>query len=66
MPEIVRGPLRPWVEDLLDDSTMRSDGWFDADLVTKRWHDHLAGTRDSTQALWAVLMFKAWCRSNAL
>jgi hypothetical protein len=43
---------------------MRVEGWFDAAVVTPRWHDHLSGRRDSTAALWAVLMFQAWFREQ--
>lgn len=60
----LRGPLRPWAEDLLDPKRMAEDGWFDPVIVQRRWHDHLAGRRDSTPALWAVLMFQAWVREK--
>lgn len=39
---------------------MAQEGWFDAAMVGARWRDHFAGRRDSTQALWAILMFQAW------
>ncbi|HEX4738058.1 MAG TPA: asparagine synthase (glutamine-hydrolyzing) [Allosphingosinicella sp.] len=54
------GPLRDWAENLLDPRRLRSDGYFDATMVERRWRDHLAGRRDSSQALWAILMFQAW------
>ena len=60
----IKGPLREWAEDLLDPAAMRSQGWFDPAPVTRRWNDHLSGKRDSTQALWAVLMFQAWLRDQ--
>jgi asparagine synthase (glutamine-hydrolysing) len=59
----VKGPLRSWAEELLDPARMRDEGWFDPALVQRRWQDHLAG-RDSTAALWAVLMFQAWLREQ--
>jgi asparagine synthase (glutamine-hydrolysing) len=62
--EWIKGPLRPWAEDLLDQRAMRAEGWFDAALVHARWRDHLAGKRNSTAALWAVLMFQAWLREQ--
>jgi asparagine synthase (glutamine-hydrolysing) len=58
--EWIKGPLRSWAEELLDPTKMREEGWFDPALVQRRWQDHLAGRRDSTAALWAVLMFQAW------
>jgi asparagine synthase (glutamine-hydrolysing) len=56
----IKGPLREWAEALLDSRRIRSEGWFDADLIERRWREHLAGKRDSTGALWAILMFQAW------
>jgi len=56
----IKGPLRPWAEALLDQGRLTSEGWFDPATVRRRWHDHLSGRRDSTPALWALLMFQAW------
>lgn len=58
--EWIRGPLRPWAEDLLDPQMLRTQGWFDPDLVQARWRQHLSAQRDSTPALWAILMFQSW------
>ena len=62
--EWIKGPLRPWAEDLLDPAKMGQQEWFDPEIVQRRWRDHLSGKRDSTPALWAVLMFQAWQREN--
>lgn len=56
----LRGPLRPWAEELLAPSRLAGEGYFDAAAVQARWRDHLSGRRDGTAALWAVLMFQAW------
>jgi asparagine synthase (glutamine-hydrolysing) len=58
--EWVKGPLRPWAEDLLSRDRLTREGYFDADMVHKRWQDHLAGRRDATWSLWPILMFQAW------
>ena len=58
--EWIKGPLRPWAEDLLDPARIAGEGWFDPAIVQRRWQDHLSGRRDSTPALWAMLMFQAW------
>ena len=60
----IKGPLRPWAEDLLDPGRLRAEGWLDAEVVTRRWRDHLSGARDSAPALWAMLMFQAWLRAE--
>jgi asparagine synthase (glutamine-hydrolysing) len=58
--EWLKGPLRSWADDVLDQSRIRRDGWFDADVIGQRWKEHLSGRRDSSGALWAVLMFQSW------
>ena len=60
----IKGPLRHWAEELLEPGAMRADGWLDPDVVQRRWHDHLSGRRDSTPAIWAILMFQAWLRAQ--
>ena len=62
--EWIRGPLRGWAEDLLDERRMAEEGWFEPAIVRRRWQDHLTGRRSSPQALWAVLMFQSWLRQE--
>jgi asparagine synthase (glutamine-hydrolysing) len=64
--EWIKGPLRSWAEDLLDRRRLTEDGYFDADIVHRRWREHLSGRRDATPALWAVLMFQAWRREEGV
>jgi asparagine synthase (glutamine-hydrolysing) len=56
----IKGPLRDWAEDLLEPVAMRAAGWLDPQPIQRRWREHLAGVRDSTPAIWAILMFQAW------
>ena len=62
--EWIKGPLRGWAEELLDAARLTGEGWFDADLVQARWRQHLSGRRDSTQALWGILMFQSWLETQ--
>lgn len=62
--EWIKGPLRSWAEDLLDPQTMRGQGFFETDIVQRRWRDHLEGRRESTAAIWAILMFQSWLAAN--
>jgi len=62
--EWIKGALRPWAEDLLDPTRMRAEGLLDPEIVQRRWQDHLRGRRDSSPALWALLMFQAWVREQ--
>lgn len=56
----LRGPLRPWAEELFDPRRLADEGWFDPAPIRARWSDHLEGRRDWTYSLWTVLMFQAW------
>ncbi len=59
--EWLRGPLRPWAEDLLSPAAL-ADGLLDAAAV-RGWFDaFLAGRGDAQHGLWAVLQFQAWRR----
>jgi asparagine synthase (glutamine-hydrolysing) len=61
----LRGPLRPWAEDLLDERRLRQDGYLDAATVRSTWMSHLDGRRDATNQLWDALMFQAWLDAEA-
>lgn len=56
----LRGPLRAWAEELLDESRLRQEGYLNPEPLRQKWHDHLAGTRSTHYFLWNALMFQAW------
>jgi len=61
----LRGPLRPWAEELLDEQRLAEDGFFNPTLVRARWREHLAGSHNRQRLLWCVLMFQQWRRHQA-
>ena len=60
----LRGKLRDWAEELLDERRLRAEGYFEVSVVRRRWHEHLTGRRDWQYQLWVVLMFEAWLRAE--
>ena len=60
--EWIKGPLRPWAEDLLSPAAL-ADGLFDHAAVRRWFAEFLSGRRDAQHGLWAVLQFQAWRRA---
>ena len=58
----LRGPLRDWAEDLLDERAIRNDGLMDPAPIRQFWAEHLSGHRNWQYQLWGALMFQAWLR----
>ena len=56
----LRGPLREWAEDLLNEKRLQRNSSLVPEPIRKIWADHLAGTHNRQTALWNVLMFLAW------
>ena len=56
----LRGPLRPWAEELLAERRLTAQGLLDPVPVRRAWQLHQSGRRDLGYELWDVLMLQAW------
>ncbi|NPV87511.1 MAG: asparagine synthase (glutamine-hydrolyzing) [Anaerolineae bacterium] len=56
----LRGPLRQWAEELLDEQRLAREGFFNPAPIRQKWAQHLAGKQNWQYYLWDILMFQAW------
>tara|TARA_Y100000815_G_C13311569_1_gene488723 strand:- start:531 stop:1667 length:1137 start_codon:yes stop_codon:yes gene_type:complete len=59
----LRGPLRDWAENYINENRLLDEGYFNAKIVQERWREHLSGRRNWQYQLWSVLMFQCWLES---
>jgi asparagine synthase (glutamine-hydrolysing) len=60
----LRGPLREWAENLLNESRLRQEGYFNPAPIRQKWVEHLSGKSNWQYQLWNVLMFQVWLEAN--
>ena len=55
----LRGPLREWSENLLQEKKLK-DSFLNSKLIRNKWHEHLSGRRNWQYSLWTVLIYQLW------
>jgi asparagine synthase (glutamine-hydrolysing) len=60
----LKGPLRPWAESLLDERRLRQEGYLSPGPIRRKWAEHLAGTHNRQNEIWAVVVFQEWLAST--
>ena len=56
----IRGPLQPWVYDVLCSERAAQRGLFSAQSIREMIDAHMSHRRDYSQQLWALMMLEAW------
>ena len=60
----LKGPLRDWAENLLNEKRITQEGIFSAKLINAKWQQHLDGKQDHSSNLWGILMFQSWLENQ--
>ncbi|EEB79383.1 asparagine synthase [marine gamma proteobacterium HTCC2148] len=56
----LRGPLRDWTENLLDEERLANEGFFHPAPIRAAWHEHCHAGVNNGYRLWSILMFQSW------
>ncbi|HEU5064597.1 MAG TPA: asparagine synthase (glutamine-hydrolyzing) [Gaiellaceae bacterium] len=56
----LRGELEPFARETLSADTLRRQGFFRPEVVTRLLDDHVAGREDLSRQLWGLLAFTLW------
>ena len=60
----LRGPLKPWADELLQKGRIEQEGFFDGAVVRNLWRDHQSGKHNREYQLWGLLMFQSWLENQ--
>lgn len=59
-----RGPLQPWIRDLLSPARIAARGVFRPAFVARAIEEHMSGSANRLPLIWSLLSFDAWCEST--
>lgn len=60
----LKGPLKDWAFDLLDEKLIKETGFFNYDKVNKYWLEHQSGKRNWSVQLWDIIIFQDWLKKK--
>lgn len=58
--EWLRGPLKDWAADLLDETKLAQQGYFNPAPIRAAWTAHQKGEGAHAHQLWTILMAQSW------
>lgn len=59
-----RGPLQPWIRDILAPERIAARGIFQSAYVAEAIEQHMSGAANRLPLIWSLLSFDAWCEIN--
>jgi len=59
----LKGSLNEWANSLINEKKIKEQGFFNHNVIQKKWDEHICGSRNWHHHLWSVLMFQAWYES---
>ena len=62
--EWLKGSLREWAEELLNEQKLKEQGYFDAIKIREKWMQHQSGKSNWQHQIWNILMFQSWLEEN--
>lgn len=60
-----RGPLQPWIRDILAPERIAARGIFQPAYVADAIEQHMSGAANRLPLIWSLLSFDAWCEINS-
>lgn len=60
----LRGPLKDWARELLDERSLKEQGFFDPAQVQRYWDEHQSGKRNWSVHLWDIILFQDWLKKQ--
>ena len=60
----LRGALKEWSADLLNEETIRNDGYFDFKKIDSLKREHQIG-KNHHHKLWNILIFQSWLHNKS-
>jgi len=62
--EWLRGPLKEWAEDLINEEKLIRQGYINHKKVRNIWEMHQSRSYDYTSQIWSILMFQCWLEAE--